>query len=203
MMILHIRLYERKSADWERRQILAENENFGIAYRWKALVELDPAMPRGWWLVMFLRSHCPWKKILTVENDHWQCNYRFAVSFSIPFVTKRFRIQIFDKGRNKYFVTNLYICDRRCRLLFPKERFFAKVLNYAHPQTTSTLCPSISKRKSRIGKSLIALFPVSGFSVIQSYLCQKTLRSFVPINFCNGTTSCVLILGRMESMIEW
>ena len=41
------KMYKRKSADWERRQILAENENFGIAYRWKALVELDPAMPSG------------------------------------------------------------------------------------------------------------------------------------------------------------
>ena len=65
------------------------------------------------------------------------------------------------------------MCDRRCRLVFSKERFHAKVLIYAHRQTPSTFRRSISKRKSQIGKIAYHSFPnqlVFGFTVSLMWL---------------------------------
>ena len=44
----YLRLHKRKMAPWERHQNIAKFCKYGtIAYCWKALVELDPAISSG------------------------------------------------------------------------------------------------------------------------------------------------------------
>ena len=59
---------------------------------------------------------------------------------------------------------------------FPERNIFAKVLNYAHPQTTSTFCQCISKRKSRIGKIAYRSIPNQLFF---GYTVLYYLRTYI------------------------